>query len=70
MHLSVEASLKKLKTSYIDIYYVHWWDHYTSVEEVMNGLHNLVTQGKVLYLVCHNETASPSACFNANLGNL
>lgn len=51
MHISVEASLKKLKTSYIDIYYVHWWDHYTSVEEVMNGLHNLVTQGKVLYLV-------------------
>jgi len=50
MHISVEASLKKLKTSYIDIYYVHWWDHYTSVEEVMNGLHNLVTQGKVLYL--------------------
>jgi len=52
MHVSVQASLKKLRTSYIDILYVHWWDYDTSVEEVMNGLHNLVAQGKVLYLVC------------------
>jgi predicted oxidoreductase len=51
MHVSVEGSLKKLKTSYIDILYVHWWDWETSVEEVMNGLHTLVQQGKVLYLV-------------------
>ena len=26
MHISVDASLKKLRTSYIDILYVHWWD--------------------------------------------
>ena len=51
MHISVDASLKKLRTSYIDILYVHWWDWETSVEEVMNGLHVLVQQGKVLYLV-------------------
>lgn len=51
MHLSVEASLKKLRTDYIDILYVHWWDFATPIEEVMNGLHNLVAQGKVLYLV-------------------
>ena len=51
MHLSVEASLKKLRTSYIDILYVHWWDWGTDVEEVMNALHALVMQGKVLYLV-------------------
>lgn len=51
MHVSVEASLKKLRTSYIDILYVHWWDWETSVEEVMNGLHMLVQQGMVLYLV-------------------
>jgi len=50
MHVSVEASLKKLRTDYIDILYVHWWDYTTGVEEVMNGLHNLVTSGKVLYL--------------------
>ena len=51
MYMSVEASLKKLRTSYIDILYVHWWDYTTSVEEVMNGLHHLVAAGKVLYLV-------------------
>jgi hypothetical protein len=51
MHLSVEASLKKLRTSYIDILYVHLWDFETSIEEVMNNLHNLVVSGKVLYLV-------------------
>lgn len=50
LHLSVAASLKKLRTDYIDILYLHWWDYTTSVEEVMNGLHNLVVQGKVLYL--------------------
>jgi aryl-alcohol dehydrogenase-like predicted oxidoreductase len=50
LHLSVEASLKKLRTTYIDLLYVHWWDYNTSVEEVMNSLHLLVQQGKVLYL--------------------
>jgi len=50
LHISVEASLKKLRTTYIDILYVHWWDFTTSVEEVMNSLHVLVQQGKVIYL--------------------
>ncbi|KAI0632067.1 Aldo/keto reductase [Trametes polyzona] len=50
MRLSLEESLKNLRTSYIDILYVHWWDWTTSIEEVMNGLHNLVTSGQVLYL--------------------
>ncbi|KAK0449022.1 Aldo/keto reductase [Desarmillaria tabescens] len=50
MHISVEASLKKLRTSYIDILYVHWWDYETSIQEVMDSLHNLVAARKVLYL--------------------
>lgn len=50
LRLSVEGSLKKLRTSYIDILYVHWWDWATSVKEVMDSLHNLVVAGKVLYL--------------------
>ena len=50
MHLAVEASLKKLRTSYIDLLYVHWWGYGSSIEEVMNSLHNLVASGKVLYL--------------------
>ncbi|KAI0290591.1 Aldo/keto reductase [Russula brevipes] len=50
LHVSVEESLKKLRTSYIDILYVHWWDYGTSVEEVVSSLHTLVLQRKVLYL--------------------
>ncbi|EMD40252.1 hypothetical protein CERSUDRAFT_104075 [Gelatoporia subvermispora B] len=50
MHISFEASLQKLRTSYIDIFYVHFWDYTTSIPEVMNGLHNLVVSRKVLYL--------------------
>ena len=51
MHISVRESMKKLRTSYIDLLYLHWWDWDTSVEEVMRSLHTLVLQGKVLYLV-------------------
>ncbi|KAF8589621.1 aryl-alcohol dehydrogenase [Ramaria rubella] len=47
---SVESSLQKLRTSYIDILYVHFWDLHTSMEEVMDSLHNLIISGTVLYL--------------------
>lgn len=50
LHISVRASLEKLRTDYIDLLYVHWWDFDTSVEEIMNSLHALVQAGKVLYL--------------------
>ncbi|KAK4175365.1 NADP-dependent oxidoreductase domain-containing protein [Triangularia setosa] len=50
MRLSLEASLKKLKTDYIDVLLVHIWDYTTSVEEMMQGLHHLVASGKVFYL--------------------
>ncbi|GKT90056.1 norsolorinic acid reductase [Colletotrichum tofieldiae] len=50
MHISVRDSLKKLRTDYIDILYVHWWDWTTSVEEVMRGLHAHVMAKEVLYL--------------------
>lgn len=50
LFFSVEASLRKLQTTYIDLLYVHWWDWSTSIEELMDSLHILVEQGKVLYL--------------------
>jgi len=50
MMQSVEASLKRLQTDYIDLYWVHAWDQITPVEEVMRGLDDLVRQGKVLYV--------------------
>ena len=50
LRLSVEASLKKLQTDYVDILYVHWWDYTTSIPELMLSLNTLCEQGKVLYL--------------------
>src|SRR5262245_46645974 len=47
---AVEASLRRLATDYIDLYWVHVWDQLTPVEEVMRGLDDLVHQGKVLYV--------------------
>jgi aryl-alcohol dehydrogenase-like predicted oxidoreductase len=49
MMQAVEASLKRLGTDYIDLYWVHVWDQITPAEEVMRGLDDLVRQGKVLY---------------------
>jgi aryl-alcohol dehydrogenase-like predicted oxidoreductase len=49
MMQAVEASLKRLQTDYIDLYWVHMWDQMTPVEEVMRGLDDLVRAGKVLY---------------------
>src|SRR6185295_15205554 len=49
MMQAVEASLKRLKTDYIDLYWVHIWDQITPVEEVMRGLDDLVQAGKILY---------------------
>ena len=47
---SVHASLKRLGTDYIDLYWVHARDFTTPIEEVMRGLDDLVRQGKVLYV--------------------
>ena len=50
IRLSVETSLKRLQTSYIDVLYLHWWDYATSIPEVMQSLNDLVVSGKVIYL--------------------
>ncbi|RKR80829.1 aryl-alcohol dehydrogenase-like predicted oxidoreductase [Mucilaginibacter gracilis] len=47
---SVEASLKRLKTEYIDLMYLHIWDNLTPVDEVLRGLDDLVKQGKIMYI--------------------
>ncbi|WP_201785489.1 aldo/keto reductase [Sphingobium cupriresistens] len=46
---SLEGSLKRLKTDYVDIFYVHTWDFTTRPEEVLRGLDDLIRQGKILY---------------------
>ncbi len=48
--LEVEASLRRLRTDYIDLYQVHRWDYATPIEETLRALDDLVHAGKVLYL--------------------
>ncbi|KAI8712678.1 Aldo-ket-red domain-containing protein [Fusarium sp. LHS14.1] len=50
LHLSVEASLKKLQTTYIDLLYLYFWDMTTDIPEIMQSLNHLVSSGKALYL--------------------
>jgi aryl-alcohol dehydrogenase-like predicted oxidoreductase len=57
LHMSVRDSLRRLQTDWIDILYVHWWDYTASIEEVVDSLHVLVQQGKVLYLGISNTPA-------------
>jgi aryl-alcohol dehydrogenase-like predicted oxidoreductase len=45
-----EESLRRLKTDYIDLYWLHAWDKTTPIEETMRALDTLVEQGKVRYL--------------------
>jgi len=47
---ALNASLKRLNTEYVDLYYLHMWDFTTPVEEVMRAFDDLVRAGKVLYI--------------------
>ena len=57
MRQSVERSLKRLQTDYIDLLYLHAWDHMTPLEEVLHGMEQLVQSGKVLYLAFSDTPA-------------
>lgn len=50
MRQSLEGSLKRLKTDYVDLLWVHAWDYTTPIEEVMRSFDDLVSAGKVLYI--------------------
>jgi aryl-alcohol dehydrogenase-like predicted oxidoreductase len=54
---AVEASLKRLGTDHIDVYFLHVWDGMTPIDEVMQGLDDLVRQGKVVYVGLSNTPA-------------
>jgi aryl-alcohol dehydrogenase-like predicted oxidoreductase len=47
---SIDASLKRLGTNYVDLYQIHRWDYETPIEETMGALHDLVRAGKVRYI--------------------
>lgn len=50
MMRSVDESLKRLNTDYIDLFWLHYWDYTTPVDEVMRGFDDLVRSGKVNYI--------------------
>lgn len=54
---SCETSLRRLKTDYIDLYWMHLWDKMTPIEETMRALDDLVSQGKVLHIGFSNVPA-------------
>ena len=54
---AVEASLKRLKTGWIDLYQIHRPDPATPVEETLRALDDLIHQGKVRYIGCSNFAA-------------
>jgi aryl-alcohol dehydrogenase-like predicted oxidoreductase len=54
---AVEASLKRLNTDYIDIYFLHQFDPATSLEETLRALDDLVRAGKILYPAASNYAA-------------
>src|SRR3546814_843301 len=47
---ALDASLQRLGLDYIDLYYVHWWDFTTPVEEVQRALDDAVSAGKILHI--------------------
>ena len=49
IHRALDASLKRLGTDYIDVYWMHFWDMVTPVEEVLFTLTDLVRSGKIRY---------------------
>lgn len=57
MMRSVEESLKRLKTDFIDVFYLHIWDSITPIDEVLRGLDDLIRQGKVNYAAISDTPA-------------
>ncbi len=55
---AIEASLRRLKTDWIDLYQLHWPDPKTPIEETLRALDDSVRQGKVRYIGCSNLSAA------------
>lgn len=47
---SIDASLHRLQTDYVDLYQIHRWDYETPIEETLEALHDVVKSGKVRYI--------------------
>jgi aryl-alcohol dehydrogenase-like predicted oxidoreductase len=69
---AAEASLRRLRTDYIDLYQIHWPDEDTPLEETLTALTDLVRSGKVRYIGCSNYPAwlVVKALWTSDVGNL
>jgi len=57
MMRAIDGSLKRLKTDYIDLYYIHTPDSGTPIEETLRAMDDMVRAGKVRYIACSNFRA-------------
>jgi len=68
---NLDASLKRLNTDYIDIYYAHVWDSGVKIEETLRTFNDVVRNGKVRYIAFSNLTAAQLqkiTCYNQFMG--
>ncbi|MGA9885744.1 MAG: aldo/keto reductase [Candidatus Acidiferrales bacterium] len=49
LYRAIEGSLRRLRTDYVDLYYLHAWDTFTPIEEVLSTMNDLVREGKIRY---------------------
>ena len=61
----LDASLKRLQMDYVDLYVYHFWDYNTPIEDIMEGLQNVIKQGKARYIGISNCYAYQLAKANA-----
>jgi aryl-alcohol dehydrogenase-like predicted oxidoreductase len=64
LRASVEASLRRLRTDYLDVLWVHAWDYTCPVEEVMRGLDDLVSAGEVNHVALSDAPAWVTSAAN------
>ena len=57
LHLAVEASLKRLNTDYLDVYFLHHFDNRLPLDQTLRALDDLVQAGKILYPAASNYAA-------------
>ncbi len=57
MHRALEGSLRRLRTDYVDLYWLHAWDQVTPVEEVLQSMGDLVRAGKIRYFALSDVPA-------------
>src|SRR4051812_17817394 len=62
---SLDASLKRLGTGYVDILYVHLWEYRTPIQEVMRALDDVVRAGKALYVAVSDTPSWVVSCKSA-----